>query len=33
MSTEPEVPSAEETLVDVKKLLEQILDLLNRRIR
>ncbi len=27
------VPSAEETLVDIKKLLEQLLDLINRRIR
>ena len=33
MSEEPETPSAEETLVDVRKLLEQILDLLTRRIR
>lgn len=33
MSEEPTTPSAEETLVDIKKLLKQILDLLNRRIR
>lgn len=27
------VPSAEETLVEIKKLLEKLLDLINRRIR
>lgn len=33
MSEEQETPSAEETLVDIRKLLEQLLDLINRRIR